>query len=161
MRAMAATIAAAMNKYLWAPSNDHYVVRVASVLPLHPCPPQAVLTGLLHACHACQSYAILPIPPATNLTQRDFVDYDSNLLAIMAGVPTSRDQSQRILAKLDDFACAHRRATWVSQVLCARCVTAYSCTGEGMAGVTRAMVFFARSPTIHQTAGATIPATLW
>lgn len=27
MRAMASTIAAAMNKYLWAPSNDHYVVR--------------------------------------------------------------------------------------------------------------------------------------
>lgn len=62
-----------------------------------------------------QSFAVLPTGSETGLVQHDFIDYDSNLLAIWAGVP-SHDQAVRILAKLDDFACAHPRATWVSQV---------------------------------------------
>jgi hypothetical protein len=46
---------------------------------------------------------------------RDFVDYDSNLLAVMAGV-ASTERAERILARIDAGSCSHTgRGTWVSE----------------------------------------------
>lgn len=50
-----------------------------------------------------------------NGTRRDFVDYDSNLLAIAAGV-ASQAQAEAILHRVDSGPCAHPRGTWVSEV---------------------------------------------
>lgn len=81
-------------RYLWnAQENDHYV-----------------------------SYALLPVPPAVNLTQRDFVDYDSNLLAVMAGVPDTATRASAILGRIDAGVCSHARPTWISEVRPSPCV---------------------------------------
>ena len=48
-------------------------------------------------------------------TTRDFVDYDSNLIATAAGVP-SPSQAARLLGRIDGGRCTHGRATFVSEV---------------------------------------------
>eukprot|EP00756_Hemistasia_phaeocysticola_P043787 Hpha_TRINITY_DN17358_c0_g1::TRINITY_DN17358_c0_g1_i1::g.138044::m.138044 len=45
---------------------------------------------------------------------RDFVDYDSNLLAVAFGVAPA-DRAARILARVDRGNCTHIRATWASE----------------------------------------------
>eukprot|EP00727_Mastigamoeba_balamuthi_P014318 m51a1_g9510 hypothetical protein (1845) ;mRNA; f:691990-699199 len=47
-------------------------------------------------------------------TQRDLVDYDSNLLALAFGVPQG-DAHQAIFNRVDGGKCTHSRATWVSE----------------------------------------------
>jgi hypothetical protein len=47
-------------------------------------------------------------------TTRDFVDYDSNLLAVANGVATG-DRAAKVLARVDSGPCTHGRATWVSE----------------------------------------------
>jgi hypothetical protein len=47
-------------------------------------------------------------------TTRDFVDYDSNLLAVAFGVAPP-DRAQKILARVDGGSCTHGRPTWVSE----------------------------------------------
>ena len=46
---------------------------------------------------------------------RDFVDYDSNLIAVAAGVP-SAGQAALLLRRIDGGRCTHGRATFVSEV---------------------------------------------
>jgi hypothetical protein len=46
---------------------------------------------------------------------RDFVDYDSNLIAAAAGVPSAA-QAALLLARIDGGRCTHGRATFVSEV---------------------------------------------
>ena len=45
---------------------------------------------------------------------RDFVDYDSNLIATAAGVP-SASQAALLLSRVDGGRCTHGRATFVSE----------------------------------------------
>eukprot|EP00981_Chlorochromonas_danica_P009789 scaffold2822_cov192-Ochromonas_danica.AAC.2 len=47
---------------------------------------------------------------------RDFVDYDSNLIAITAGVPQTSAQAESILERIDRNSKAHVRATWCSEL---------------------------------------------
>jgi hypothetical protein len=46
--------------------------------------------------------------------KRDFVDYDSNLLAVAFGIP-SPERATKILARVDRGKCAHARPTFVSE----------------------------------------------
>ena len=48
-------------------------------------------------------------------TTRDFVDYDANLIAVAAGIP-SPAQAQQLLNRVDGGRCTHGRATFVSEV---------------------------------------------
>ncbi|KAH3758309.1 ribonuclease P protein subunit RPR2 [Pelomyxa schiedti] len=48
-------------------------------------------------------------------TTRDFVDYDSNLLAVAFNIPSS-DLATKILKRVDAGPCTHARATYVSEV---------------------------------------------
>jgi hypothetical protein len=48
-------------------------------------------------------------------TTRDFVDYDSNLIAIATGVAPP-DRVPRILKRIDGGRCSHGRATFVSEI---------------------------------------------
>jgi len=48
-------------------------------------------------------------------TIRDFVDYDSNLIALAHAVPTTKDQATRIMKRVDSGRCTHGRATFVSE----------------------------------------------
>jgi hypothetical protein len=86
--AIASRVITSMNKYLWAASNDHYCTNS------NPIPGQ---------------------PGAVQVCARDFVDYDSNLLAVAAGVATGA-QAQAILSRVDSGACTHPRATYVSEI---------------------------------------------
>ncbi len=45
---------------------------------------------------------------------RDFIDYDSNLIATAAGVP-SKSQAALLLRRIDGGRCSHGRATFVSE----------------------------------------------
>ena len=77
-----------MNKYLLAPSGDHYCTQ-SDPLP----------GGGVKVC------------------ARDFIDYDANAIAVAAGVPDSLALAQRILARVDSGNCTHAgRATWVSEI---------------------------------------------
>ena len=119
-------------RYLWnAQENDHYV-----------------------------SYALLPVPPAVNLTQRDFVDYDSNLLAVMAGVPDTATRASAILGRIDAGVCSHARPTWISEVralsLCAGFVYLCACMRTDLCRIycvtNDHVVVAARSTTMPPTA---------
>jgi len=46
---------------------------------------------------------------------RDFVDYDANAIAVAARVPASPAAAAVVLARVDAGACAHARATYVSE----------------------------------------------
>eukprot|EP00698_Gefionella_okellyi_P003010 TRINITY_DN12839_c0_g1_i1.p1 TRINITY_DN12839_c0_g1~~TRINITY_DN12839_c0_g1_i1.p1 ORF type:complete len:766 (-),score=178.45 TRINITY_DN12839_c0_g1_i1:39-2336(-) len=46
---------------------------------------------------------------------RDFVDYDSNLIAVATGV-ASVEQAEKVFAKVDAGRCTHGRATFVSEL---------------------------------------------
>ncbi len=48
-------------------------------------------------------------------TTRDFVDYDSNLIACAFGVAGVK-RCQALLRRIDSGRCAHARATFVSEV---------------------------------------------
>lgn len=116
-----------LRRYLWnAQENDHYV-----------------------------SYALLPVPPAVNLTQRDFVDYDSNLLAVMAGVPDTATRASAILGRIDAGVCSHARPTWISEVRPSPCVLVLcTCVPVPVCAPTCAdhVVVAARSTTMPPTA---------
>jgi hypothetical protein len=87
-RTRAAIVRAAMNEYLFAASNDHYCTQS------DPTPSGGVLQ-----------------------CARDFVDYDANSLAVAAGVPTTVEQANAILARMDSGNCTHAgRATYVSEI---------------------------------------------
>lgn len=86
LTSLASNVSAAMNTHLWSSANNHYVTQAN--------------------------------PPATTggpLTVRDFEDFDSNLLAIAAGVAPP-DRAAAILSFIDAFPCSHARATYVSGV---------------------------------------------
>eukprot|EP00455_Lapot_gusevi_P006217 TRINITY_DN12661_c0_g1_i10.p1 TRINITY_DN12661_c0_g1~~TRINITY_DN12661_c0_g1_i10.p1 ORF type:complete len:329 (-),score=53.37 TRINITY_DN12661_c0_g1_i10:119-1105(-) len=81
---LAHSITEAMNTHLWR--EDHYITDFNPDVKL----------------------------PDGSLSSRDFVDYDSNLLAVAFGVaPPSRARS--ILRRIDSGKCTHARATWVSE----------------------------------------------
>lgn len=86
---LATTVAAAYNTYLLAPGGDHY----------------------------CTNSNPVPGSPGTVVVcARDFVDYDSNLLAVAARIPNTT-VAARVLARVDSGACAHPLgATYVSEV---------------------------------------------
>ena len=86
---VATAVRAAMNKYLWAASGDHYCTNSN---------PGGTGPGGVVVC------------------ARDFVDYDANLLAVAAGVPATPAQAAAILARVDAGECTHARATYVSEV---------------------------------------------
>lgn len=83
----AATLRAGMNKYLLAPSGDHYCTQSD------------------------------PSADGVRICSRDFVDYDANAIAVAAGVPTTVELANKILARVDGGNCSHAgRATFVSEV---------------------------------------------
>lgn len=92
LHSLSANISAAMNKYLWA--GDHYVTQGSRKVAGN----------------------VGSDPGVDTLTYVDMVDFDSNLLAVAAGV-TSADQAAAVLAKIDSYACALHRPTYV------RCVS--------------------------------------
>ena len=47
---------------------------------------------------------------------RDFIDYDSNAIAVAARVPASPASAAAILARMDRGSCTHARATYVSEI---------------------------------------------
>eukprot|EP00759_Apiculatamorpha_spiralis_P004357 PhF_6_TR12594/c0_g1_i1/m.19846 len=49
-------------------------------------------------------------------TIRDFVDYDSNFIALANGIPTNQSMVQKVFSRLDGGRCTHGRATFVSEV---------------------------------------------
>jgi hypothetical protein len=86
--ARAAALRDGMNKYLLAPSGDHYCTQ-SDPLP----------DGSVKVC------------------ARDFVDYDANAIAIAARVPASAEAANKIFARMDGGKCTHAgRATYVSEV---------------------------------------------
>jgi hypothetical protein len=48
-------------------------------------------------------------------TTRDFVDYDSNFIALAFGIVPSTEQAKRIFQRIDSNPVSHARATWVSE----------------------------------------------
>jgi hypothetical protein len=90
LEATASEVRAAMNQHLWAAGSD------------------AVPDG--------DHYITQRNPDNTT---RDFVDYDSNLIAVAHGVPNSTDAMGRILARIDAGRCASAKGggpQWVSEV---------------------------------------------
>lgn len=87
--ARAGAVRAAMNTYLLDPqSRDHYCTQS-----------DPLAGGGVHVC------------------SRDFVDYDSNSLAVAAGVPASAEAANAILARMDSGNCTHTgRATYGSEI---------------------------------------------
>lgn len=86
--AVAATVLRAMPAYLWHPTQrDHFCTNS------NP----GASAGQVEVC------------------ARDFVDYDSNLLAVAVGMATGSDATA-LLARVDSGACTHARGTWVSEV---------------------------------------------
>lgn len=89
----ASDIRSGMIAYLSSPEGDHFCTQS------DPSDPRAPGTSNVTIC------------------SRDFVDYDANLLAVAARVPTSNAHAERILARIDGGACAHKgRATYVSEI---------------------------------------------
>ena len=91
---------------------------------------------------------------ATNLQPngqlRDFVDYDSNLFAILAGV-ASPDRAAKILARIDKGGCAHPRGTWVSEIY----YDAQNCNGgnTGDSAITMGRITWADARARYQVGG--------
>lgn len=85
---LAETIRGAMLTYLWSPQNDHFCTQS------DPVPGQ---------------------PGKVNICTRDFVDYDSNLLAVAAGA-VNGSLAQALLNRIDAGPCTHQHATWVSEI---------------------------------------------
>lgn len=72
LRAESTSMAAAVNKYLWD-GTDHYVTQVN---------PDDMDCAQTHSC-------------------RDFVDYDSNLIAVAHAIPTTAAQGAAVLKRID------------------------------------------------------------
>jgi hypothetical protein len=116
----AAQVRGAMNTYLWSASHDHYCTN-SNPLGLasqseHEMSDErnrqrheSVTAGLANC-------AITDAVEGVQVCARDFVDYDSNLLAVAFGVPATPQQAQAILARVDRGPNAHIRGTWVSEV---------------------------------------------
>ena len=86
--ARAAALRTGMNKYLLAPSGDHYCTQ-SDPLP----------GGGVKVC------------------ARDFIDYDANAIAIAARVPVDAAAANKIFARMDGGKCTHAgRATYVSEI---------------------------------------------
>ena len=109
--ARAATVRVAMNAHLLAASGDHFCTQS------DPAPSGGVLT-----------------------CTRDFVDYDSNAIAVAAGVPATAALADAVLARIDRGKCAHAgRATYVSEIPygckdCVNCNTGDSAVSMGRIG---------------------------
>lgn len=63
---------------------------------------------------ASGDHYITDLDPRTGV-RRDFVDYDSNLLAVALGIANS-SQAQAVLRRIDSNPIAHVRATWCSEI---------------------------------------------
>jgi len=50
-----------------------------------------------------------------DMSTRDFVDYDSQLIAVAFGVPPTMEAARAILRRVDSGPCTHPRGTWVSE----------------------------------------------
>jgi len=85
---LATTVLQAMPRYLWHPvQQDHF----------------------------CTNSNPGPTPGSVVVCARDYVDYDSNLLAVAVGAATGA-QAAAVLARVDGGACTHSRGTWVSEI---------------------------------------------
>jgi len=116
----AAHVRGAMNTYLWAASHDHYCTN-SNPLSLAFQDEHEMANDRNRQRHASATSGVAnrTTPDAVEGVQvcaRDFVDYDSNLLAVAFGVPATPQQAQAILARVDRGPNAHIRGTWVSEV---------------------------------------------
>lgn len=115
----AAQVRGAMNTYLWASSHDHYCTNSN---PLGSASQgEHEMTGdrnrQRHASATCGVVdSATDAVGGVQVCARDFVDYDSNLLAVAFGVPATPQQAQAILSRVDRGPNAHVRGTWVSEV---------------------------------------------
>jgi len=74
---------------------------------------------------------------ADKVTTRDFVDYDSNTIALAFGIPQSLDRVSKLFARIDRNPCSHGRATWVSEVYYGSKDTTNGNTGDSNCSMAR------------------------
>lgn len=108
---LANTIQQNMIKVLWSPEGNHFCTQ-SDPAPAHVPPHLRSKHGSNSYQFSNNSYTLgLPYVPCT----RDFIDYDSNLLAVAAGAVTGA-QAQALLTLVDSGPCTHQHATWVSGI---------------------------------------------
>jgi hypothetical protein len=121
----AAQVRGAMNTYLWSSSHDHYCTN-SNPLGLEFRGEHGMAVDRNRQRHASAASGVVnrtllgasttDAVEGVQVCARDFVDYDSNLLAVAFGVPATPQQAQAVLSRVDRGPNAHIRGTWVSEV---------------------------------------------
>ena len=110
LRALADSIAAAVNQRLWGPRSGNSTSRGAP----------AGGRGTVGVAGAARSlgggtgdHYITQLNPDN--TTRDFVDYDANFIALAYGIPPDAGHANAVLGRIASGACPHARGGWVSE----------------------------------------------